>query len=195
MSLPIVLASSSPYRRALLERLNLSFIAVAPEIDESPHPNETPDALVKRLATNKAKALSDSYPGHLIIGSDQVAVFQQQILGKPGSSEAAIQQLTQFSGHAVSFLTGLSVLNTQTGEQRTIVEPFQVYFRSLTENEIITYIKEEQPLDCAGSFKSEGLGITLFERMEGNDPNALIGLPLIQLLSMLRSFGVNPLQP
>jgi len=191
--LSLVLASSSPYRRQLLERLGLEFAAVSPEIDESPLKQETPHALVARLAKQKAEALTGNYPEHLIIGSDQVATCEGLVLGKPHNEENACTQLRSFSGKTVTFLTSLCVLNSCTGEADVIVEPFKVVFRDLTDQEISNYVKKEQPLNCAGSFKSENLGIALFERMEGDDPNSLIGLPLIQLLRLLRRWNVNPL--
>lgn len=193
-SLPLVLASSSTYRAELLTRLQLPFVSASPHIDESALPNEAPEQLVKRLAQQKAEALSETYTNHLIIGSDQVAVFNETILGKPGTRERAIEQLMSFQGHSVQFLTGLCVLNTTTHEARVLCEPFMVHFRTLPRTVVERYVDKEQPLDCAGSFKSEGLGICLFEKLEGHDPNSLIGLPLIQLCNMLEYFGVSPLQ-
>ncbi|REL29741.1 septum formation inhibitor Maf [Thalassotalea euphylliae] len=189
----IVLGSTSIYRKALLEKLNLPFDCVKPEVDETPFENESPEKLVARLAQAKAKAAGTDVNNALVIGSDQVAVHQGKILGKPHTVENAIQQLTRFSGQSVTFLTGLSVVDTQSGQAQTIVEPFTVHFRELTHEAITSYVHAEMPLNCAGSFKSEGLGICLFEKLEGDDPNSLIGLPLIQLTKLLQHFGVDVL--
>lgn len=192
--LPLVLASGSPYRRALLERLSLPFSCVSPDIDETRLVDETPAQLVARLAAGKARKLAEDYPAHIIIGSDQVAVLDDDsILGKPGDIETATEQLNACSGKAVTFLTGLSVLNSENGQIETLVEPFEVGFRELSANEIQNYILKEMPLNCAGSFKSEGLGISLFDYLHGDDPNTLVGLPLIQLLRLLRKHGITPL--
>lgn len=187
----VVLASQSKYRKALLEKLHLSFITHAANIDESPLVNETPNELVERLAISKAKALAAQYPNHLIIGSDQVAVHQGKILGKPHTEAKAIEQLSTFSGDSVTFLTGLALYNSQTDKTQSLVEPFQVHFRTLSYQEIADYVAKEKPLDCAGSFKSEGLGIALFKAMQGDDPNALIGLPLIKLIALLKNEGMS----
>lgn len=191
MPLPICLASSSPSRKALLAKLGIQFISVSPDIDERPLLNETPRALVERLAIEKAHQVATKFSEHLIIGSDQVAVFKDSVLGKPMTVEKAIQQLTLFSGQCVTFYTGLALLNSHSNQYTTCVERSKVYFRELTPAQITRYIHSEKPLQCAGSFKSEGLGITLFERLEGDDPNSLIGLPLIQLVSMLRQHGID----
>ncbi len=193
MSKSLVLASSSPFRKELLQRLNLPFVCANPEIDETALIDESPLALVQRLAKAKAAALANRFPHHLIIGSDQVAVFNQQVLGKPYTEENAFKQLQSFSGSKVMFFTGLSVYDSEANIHTTTVASYTVYFRQLSDAEIRAYIKEEQPLQCAGSFKSEGLGICLFERMEGDDPTSLIGLPLIQLCNILLQFGVSPL--
>lgn len=185
----IVLASQSKYRKNLLEKLHLSFITHAADIDETPKANELPAALVERLAIGKATALASQYNNHLIIGSDQVAVHDGKILGKPHTEENAIKQLSSFSGNTVTFLTGLALHNTKTGQTQSLVEPFYVKFKSLNTEEIKDYVAKEQPLDCAGSFKSEGLGIALFEALSGEDPNSLIGLPLIKLTAMLKNEG------
>ncbi len=193
-SQPLLLASSSPYRRELLQRLGLPFTCASPDIDESAQPGECAEGLAIRLAAEKAQALAPTHPGHWIIGSDQVACLPDgTILNKPGNHEAAIRQLTRSSGQQVSFLTGLALINADTGVALTHCEPFQVHFRTLEGAEIERYLEREQPYDCAGSFKMEGLGIALFNSLEGRDPNSLVGLPLIALIDMLRAWGLNPL--
>ena len=189
--LPLVLASSSPYRRELLARLRLPFTWSAPDIDESRRANEDAEALVRRLSQEKAQALSATHPQHLIIGSDQVAVLGTQILGKPHTLERACEQLMAASGNSVVFLTGLTLLNSATGQQQTDCVPFTVHFRPLSEAQIMRYLIAEQPFDCAGSFKAEGLGISLFRSTEGSDSNSLIGLPLIRLVDMLHANGIE----
>ncbi|MCF6338411.1 MAG: Maf-like protein [Gammaproteobacteria bacterium] len=189
----LVLASTSPFRRALLKRLGLAFETVAPDIDETPLENETPNALVARLSEAKARAVATPFSDALIIGSDQVAVLDDQILGKPDNHENAIQQLQAASGRRVNFLTGLCLLNSRTGSCHVTVVPFSVVFRPLSETQIEQYLLREKPYQCAGSFKSEGLGISLFEKMEGDDPNALIGLPLIELTTLLATEGMDVL--
>ena len=189
----LVLASTSPYRQELLTRLGLPFETASPEIDESPHEGEEPEEFVQRLSLEKAKAVAAKYPDALIIGSDQVATLEDTILGKPGTHERAMKQLMAASGKSVTFLTGLSLYDSATGRSHTVCEPFRVKFRNLTEEEIDDYLRREEPYDCAGSFKSEGLGIALFSLMDGEDPNSLIGLPLIQLVSMLLENGVHVL--
>lgn len=189
----LLLASTSPYRKMLLEKLQLPFDCAAPEADETPLPGESAEALVLRLAAAKAQALALAYPEHLIIGSDQVCVIDGNITGKPHTEENARAQLRQASGQAVTFYTGLALYNGRSKQLQALCEPFHVHFRALSEAEIAAYVRLEQPLNCAGSFKSEGLGIALFDRLEGRDPNALIGLPLIALLDMLRAEGINPL--
>ncbi len=189
--LPLVLASSSPYRRELLTRLHLPFTWSAPQIDETRHPNEDADTLVRRLSLEKAQALLATHPQHLIIGSDQVAVLGTQILGKPHTLERACEQLMAASGNSVIFLTGLTLLNSATGQQQTDCVTFTVHFRTLSEAQIMRYLTTEQPLDCAGSFKAEGLGISLFRSTEGSDSNSLIGLPLIRLVDMLQASGIE----
>ncbi|MFD2113445.1 Maf family protein [Thiorhodococcus fuscus] len=191
--LPLVLASTSPYRRALLEKLGLDFLTDSPRIDESRRPNEPPQVLVLRLAEAKARAVAERHPDALIIGSDQVACIDGEILGKPGDRIRAIAQLERASGRCVVFQTGLCLLDARTGQAQTLVEPFHVHFRALSRTRIEGYLDREQPYDCAGSFKSEGLGIALFERLEGEDPNALIGLPLIRLIPLLEAAGIHPL--
>ncbi|MDJ0805506.1 MAG: nucleoside triphosphate pyrophosphatase [Gammaproteobacteria bacterium] len=190
---PIVLASTSPFRRELLQRLGLDFTVAAPNIDESAKPEEQPDQLVRRLAQLKAKAVATSHQHALIIGSDQVATINGKILGKPGDHQKAIEQLTLASGQKATFFTGLCLFNSATGNTQVCCELFDVYFRCLDPLDIENYLQREKPYNCAGSFKSEGLGITLFSKMAGDDPNTLIGLPLMRLVDMLRSEGVNPL--
>ncbi|WP_318368627.1 nucleoside triphosphate pyrophosphatase [Enterobacter sp.] len=189
----LVLASTSPYRRALLEKLGVTFECAAPGVDETALPGETPRHLVLRLAQAKAQALAERYPQHLIIGSDQVCVLDGEITGKPLTEENAVKQLMKARGNIVTFYTGLALYNSATGHLQTECEPFDVHFRHLSEQEITDYLRKERPLNCAGSFKSEGLGITLFERLEGRDPNTLVGLPLIALCQMLRREEYNPL--
>ncbi|MEJ2464356.1 MAG: Maf family nucleotide pyrophosphatase [Candidatus Thiodiazotropha sp.] len=191
--LPLILASSSPYRREVLSRLGVEFSSVSPDIDESPRDGESPQALVARLAESKAQAVAESHPKGLIIGSDQVATLDDIILGKPGNHERAVEQLTLASGRRITFHTGLCLLNSETGESQVRCEPYSVEFRDLSGEEIENYLRKEQPYNCAGAFKSEGLGICLFKRMEGDDPASLIGLPLIQLVDMLRNEGLDVL--
>ncbi|MDD0843262.1 Maf family protein [Pseudomonas sp. Gutcm_11s] len=188
--LPLVLASSSPYRRELLSRLRHPFSWAAPDIDEASQPDEGAETLVRRLAEAKARALSESYPAHLIIGSDQVAVLGSRILGKPHDFERASQQLMAASGTSVTFLTGLALLNSASGHCQVDVVPFTVHFRQLTEEQISNYLHAEQPYDCAGSFKAEGLGVSLFRSTEGEDGTSLVGLPLIRLVQMLDREGI-----
>lgn len=188
--LPIVLASSSRYRHQLLSQLGLTFEWASPDIDESALPHETPQTMAARLAESKARALAPRYANHLVIGSDQTACLDGRILGKPGNFATAQLQLRACNGRRVEFSTGLCVLNTSTDVAQTIVEPFAVIFRQLSNEQIDRYLTREEPFDCAGSFKVEGLGIALFERLEGNDPNALIGLPLIRLVTLLQAADV-----
>lgn len=190
---PIILASSSPYRRLLMDKLGLNYIWQAPNIDESPSKEETPEQLVMRLARQKALALAGKHPKSLIIGSDQIAVAHDQILGKPLNYTRAHAQLSAVSGQTVTFFTGLCLLNTTSGQNQLICETYNVFFRNLTSDQIDSYLRKEEPYDCAGSFKSEGLGISLFSKLEGRDPNTLIGLPLIALIEMLNKEGVDPL--
>ncbi|OYT95896.1 MAG: septum formation inhibitor Maf [Pseudomonas sp. PGPPP3] len=188
---PLVLASSSPYRRELLSRLRLPFTWSAPAIDESHHPNESPESLVRRLAEEKARALAEQHPNHLIIGSDQVAVLDGQILGKPHTMSRAQAQLEAASGASVTFLTGLCLLNSASNRQQTDCIRFTVHFRQLDPERIRRYLEAEQPFDCAGSFKAEGLGVSLFRATEGSDATSLVGLPLIRLVDMLTNESVQ----
>ena len=192
----LILASSSPFRKELLTKLGLDFSTHAPDIDESRKDGETPEQLVYRLAVEKAAEVAKTQSG-LIIASDQVATLgsgtqvDDKILTKPHTHENAIEQLQQSSGNTVTFVTSLTLLNTNTGNIQTVIENFKVIFRVLSAEQIDNYLKKERPYNCAGSFKSEALGISLFERLEGNDPNTLIGLPLIQLIKMLEHEGVD----
>ncbi|RVU40914.1 septum formation inhibitor Maf [Rheinheimera riviphila] len=183
------LASTSVYRKALLEKLTPNFETAKPEVDETALPGESAQQLVERLAIAKAQAVAASVTDGLVIGSDQVAMFEGDILGKPHTADNAFIQLRRFSGHKVTFLTGLAVVNAKSGAVVHCVDTFHVHFRQLSDLDIQTYISREQPLNCAGSFKSEGLGITLFEKLEGDDPNSLIGLPLIKLHQLLKQQG------
>lgn len=187
----LVLASTSAYRRELLQRFNLPFEVARPDIDESPLPGEHPRSTAERLAIEKARAVAGNFADALIIGSDQVAAMGDIRFGKPGTVERAVAQLKQMSGQTVIFHTALALLNTTTGEAQIDVVPTEVRFRTLSEDEIVRYVEKERPLDCAGSAKSEGLGITLLDALSGDDPNALVGLPLIALARMLRHEGVT----
>lgn len=186
----LVLASTSAYRRELLQRFGLPFEVARPDIDESPLPGETPQATAERLAVEKARAVAGQFEDALIIGSDQVAHMGDTRFGKPGTVERAIAQLRAMSGRTVVFHTALAVLNTRSGRVQLDAVPTEVRFRSLTDDEIVRYVNKERPLDCAGSAKSEGLGITLLDALAGDDPNALVGLPLIALARMLRNEGI-----
>ena len=187
----LVLASTSPFRKSVLEKLGLPFDCHAPEVDEAPQPHETPAQLVERLSIAKAQAVAAHLQQGLVIGSDQVAVIDDEILGKPGNHENAVAQLERASGKTVTFLTGLALVNAESGAIQAEVVPFKVVFRQLTQPQIVNYLNAEQPYNCAGSFKSEGLGIALFDRLEGDDPNTLIGLPLIRLIRMLEKEGMT----
>ncbi|MGI2260757.1 Maf family protein [Shewanella sp. GXUN23E] len=186
----IVLASTSPFRQSLLAKLGLPFITSSPATDETPLAQESAQQLVLRLAKAKALAVADIHQG-IIIGSDQVAVVDGQIIGKPHSREGAIAQLSAQSGKTITFYTGLAVYHTESSTMLADIEPFHVTFRDLNLAEITAYVDAEQPWYCAGSFKSEGLGICLFDRLEGRDPNTLVGLPLILLCQYLRQLGIK----
>ncbi len=187
----LILGSTSRFRKELLNKLGLDFDVDTPDIDESMHSGEKPEKFVQRLALDKARAVATRHNNALIIGSDQVACIGNHILGKPGNRERAIAQLTKASGQRVSFYTGLCLLNSNSGSFQVVCEPFHVYFRDLSQEQIERYLDAEQPYNCAGSFKSEGLGIALFERLEGDDPNSLVGLPLIRLIAMLEQEGIH----
>ena len=191
MSLPLILGSTSPFRAELLQKLCISFDTAAPDINESPLANESPSELVERLSVCKAKKVAETHPAALIVGSDQVACVDQQILGKPHTHENAIEQLRFLSGKIVSFHTGLCFFNSESGNTQSTVEVFKVYFRALTDDQIERYLRNEQPYNCAGSFKSEALGVSLFKKLEGDDPNTLIGLPLIRLVEFLSNEGLQ----
>ena len=192
----LILASSSPFRKAILERLRIDFQTTSPDINESRNNGETPFNLVNRLSKEKALEAAKSHSG-LIIASDQVATLgngnneEDEIFTKPGSHENAFLQLKKSSGKTITFLTGLALLNTETLKIQTHVELFKVTFKQLSDNQILSYLNKEDVLNCAGSFKSEGLGIALFSNMEGSDPNSLIGLPTIQLIKMLAKENVH----
>ena len=186
----LVLASTSPYRRELLGRLGLSFEVANPETDETPLPGESPTATALRLSEAKARAVAEQYPEALIIGSDQVAVMDGRVFGKPGTHAKAVEQLRTLSGKTVNFYTGLCVLNAKTGEAEVCGVPTLVGFRELGDAEIESYLRREPAYNCAGSAKSEGLGIALLSRIHGDDPNALVGLPLIALCDLLRKHGM-----
>ena len=185
--MPLILASTSRYRRELLERLRLPFHVARPEVDETPAPSETPPALAQRLARAKATAIATQQPETWVIGSDQVAALDTEPLGKPGTRENALAQLGAMSGREIRFHTALCLM--RGGVCLEAMNTTTVKFRVLQSEEIERYVEAEQPLDCAGSFKSEGLGITLFEAIDSHDPTALVGLPLIALSRMLREAG------
>lgn len=184
----LVLASTSPFRKQLLNKLSIPFETASPDCDETPFSNERPEDLVKRLAKEKAESCHTNQPS-LIIGSDQVCVIDGKIIGKPLNRENAIQQLSRQSGKAIQFYTGLALHNTETNITDVKLDTFTVHFRQLTQQQINRYVEKEEPYYCAGSFKSEGLGIALFEKLEGKDPNTLVGLPLIDLIDMLETQG------
>ena len=185
----IVLGSTSPFRKELLERLNLDFITDSPDIDETALTDELPVDYVQRLSLEKAKVVAARHPNSLIIGSDQCSILNGEIRGKPHTHENAVKQLSASSAKRVSFLTGLCVYDSTDGSYQLEMVPFHVDFRKLSATEIESYLLAEKPYNCAGSFKSEGLGVTLFKRLEGEDPTALVGLPLIKLSEMLRNKG------
>ncbi len=187
----LVLGSTSPFRKALLEKLHIDFECDSPNIDETPLPDEAIEDMVVRLAIAKAQAISARHPDSLIIGSDQSAVLNGEKLSKPGNFENAFKQLTRASGQKITFQTGLCLLNTSTGNIQSSCVPYTVAFKELTPGMIENYLRKEEPYNCAGSFKSEALGIALFERFEGADPNALVGLPLIELVNFLGNEGFS----
>jgi len=186
----IVLASTSPYRRALMERLRLGFEVASPDCDETRRSGETAAELVVRLAAAKASSVAVEWADALVIGSDQVAALDHEVLTKPGSHERAAGQLRACSGRTVTFHTGLCLLDSRSGDAVSERVDYRVRFRALNDDEIERYLRREQPYDCAGSIRSEGYAVTLFESMEGTDPSALVGLPLIRLCALLRDAGV-----
>lgn len=191
-NLDLILASTSPFRKSILDKIGLPFIQKNPTCDETPLKGETPENLVQRLAIDKAKSCkTDTHS--LIIGSDQVCVINEEIIGKPHTTEKAIEQLMAASGQCITFYTGIALYNTHTASTDVELDTFNVHFRTLSYKQIEDYVKREQPLNCAGSFKSEGLGIALFRELEGKDPNSLIGLPLITLIDMLQRQGIDVL--
>lgn len=192
---PLILGSTSPYRRELLARLRLSFTVHAPDVDETPGDGEAPATLAQRLALAKAHAVASVHPDAVVIGSDQVADLHGLAVGKPGSHTNAVQQLRAMSGQTVVFHTAVAVVCLSSGHEASALVPVTVRFRVLSDAEIEHYLLTEQPYDCAGSAKSEGLGIALLEAIESDDPTALIGLPLIRTLALLRGAGINPLSP
>lgn len=189
----LVLASGSRYRRELLERLQLPFEVAVPNVDESAKPGESPERMVERLALDKACAVADKFPDALIIGSDQAATLHNAVLGKPHDYDGAFAQLKRAEGQSLTFYTALCLYNSHSGNKQQRVIPFHVRYRELSDADIAAYLAKEQPFDCAGSAKAEGLGIALIASMSGEDPNALIGLPLIALVDMLRAEGVRVL--
>ena len=191
MQSKIILASSSPFRQQLLDRLHLAYETHAPGIDEAINPGESASDYVCRLAESKARQVAQHYPAATIIGSDQCALLETKILGKPGSHENALKQLREAQGKTVVFHTGLCVLNLSTGFRAVEDVLFEVEFRVLSDHQLEHYLHVEQPYQCAGSFKAEGYGSCLFNKMRGDDPTALIGLPLLRLIAMLESAGVE----
>jgi septum formation protein len=189
----LILASTSRYRRELLERLRLPFDVVAPEVDETPQPGEAPAALALRLARAKADAVASQHPQAVVIGSDQVADLDGQAIGKPLTHGPAQQQLRRMSGRAVTFQTAVAVVRRDAGYAKALLAPVQVWFRELDDGQIERYLRTEQPYDCAGSARSEALGIALLASIESDDPTALIGLPLIRTCTLLREAGLDPL--
>jgi len=191
----LILGSTSAYRRELLERLRVPFSIESPDVDESPLPGELPADLARRLALAKAQAVAARFPDCVVIGSDQVADLDGQPLGKPGTHDRAVAQLRQMRGRTVIFQTAVAVVCLQSGFCQQALAPVRVTFRALTDEEIESYLVTEEPYDCAGSAKSEGLGITLLEQIDNDDPTALVGLPLIRTSQMLRAAGIRLLQP
>ena len=187
----LILGSSSPFRKEVLSSLLVPFETSSPDIDESALEGESPIALVERLAIEKAQEVAKSYSDALIIGSDQVAMHGKKIVGKPHTHEVAVEQLREASGKKIELFTGLALVDTRSGTVQSEVVPFTVHFKSLSERTIERYLRKERPYNCAGSVRSEGLGVALFERFDGEDPNALIGLPLIRLIAMLENQGYD----
>ena len=191
MKQSLILASSSPYRKELLARLRLPFETISPEVNETPLPGEPPQETALRLAQVKARKVAETYPQALVIGCDQVATLDGMQLGKPGNHENALKQLQMMRGRTVIFHSALCLYNAQTKNMQADVVPYEVAFRKVTDEQIEHYLRAEEPYNCAGSAKSEGLGISLISNMRGDDPNALIGLPLIKLITMLQNENVS----
>lgn len=189
----IILASTSVSRQKILKKFGIAFQVMAPDCDETPYPNESPIDLVLRLSQTKAQSIANQFPDAIVIGSDQVGVLDQQIIGKPYTFENAMKQLQKSRGKTIQFYTGLSVIQQSSQFNQTLYDLFAVTMRNLSDEEIIAYLKKDEPLHCAGSFKCDELGITLFEHLQGNDLNSLIGLPLIQLNHILIKLNQNPL--
>ena len=187
---PLILGSTSTYRRELLSRLRIPFEVVAPEVDETPNPHEAPAQLACRLAMVKARAVAFRFPQSVVIGSDQVADLDGEAIGKPGAHEAAVAQLQRMRGKRVVFQTAVAVVCEETGFAQVELAVVEVFFRTLADAEIEAYLRAEQPYDCAGSAKSEGLGIALLDSIESDDPTALVGLPLIRTCRLLRAAGL-----
>lgn len=187
---PLILGSTSRYRRELLQRLQIPFDVASPDVDETPQPGESPSGLAERLALVKARAVASAFPHAVVIGSDQVADLNGQPLGKPGSHDRAVAQLRQMRGQTVIFQTAVAVVCLESGFEQRSLAAVRVKFRDLTDDEIESYLRAEQPYDCAGSAKSEGLGIALLEFIESDDPTALVGLPLIRTCKMIQAAGV-----
>ncbi len=192
---PLILASTSRYRRELLERLRLPFEVVSPQVDETPHPGEAPAALAARLAAAKAAAVAALHPRAVVIGSDQVAELDGEAIGKPGTHERAVAQLRAMRGRSVVFHTAVAVQCAARGYAGAALAPVTVRFRALSDDEIEHYLRTEQPYDCAGSAKCETLGIALLEAIESDDPTTLVGLPLIRTSALLRAAGIDALRP
>ena len=191
----LILGSTSRYRRELLQRLRLPFEVVSPEVDETPLPGEQPAAMAQRLALVKARAVASKFAAAVVIGSDQVADLDGEPVGKPGTHARAVEQLRSMSGRSVVFQTAVAVVRGDVGFEGVALVPVTVRFRTLTDAQIEHYLRAEQPYDCAGSAKSEALGIALLDSIESNDPTALVGLPLIQTCALLRQAGIDPLSP
>jgi septum formation protein len=191
MTRPVILGSTSKYRAELMGRLGIAFERAAPDVDETPLPGETPEQIARRLALAKARAVAQKFPQAVVIGSDQVADLAGTPLGKPGTHERAVQQLSAMRGQTVIFQTALAVVCAETGFEQADLAAVKVVFRDLSDAEIEHYLRAEQPYDCAGSAKSEGLGIALLERIDNDDPTALVGLPLIRTCRLLRAAGVK----
>lgn len=187
----LILASSSRYRREVLEKLHLPFECTSPDIDETPLANESPEQTSLRLAESKARKVAESHPNALVIGCDQVATVDGLQIGKPGNHENAVRQLTMLSGKEVVFHSAICLLDSASQHMQSTIVPYHVKFKALTPLQIETYLRLEQPYDCAGSAKSEGMGIALLDYMRGDDPNALIGLPVIALVNMLQQVGID----